>query len=371
MVDKGFYTITVPCASPTSLLSKLHLSNTPWLFKGLQQSDTLSSLIEDLRSNQILAASDGSFCKDTSVTTAGWVLENATGSQFISGLTTPAFSVQCNGAYRGKLVGLLSIVHMSTYLCLQHNISHTVIHVSCDNIRALKTAFEFDSFKRSPKHKHADILSAISGLLNLGIVSIQSSHVYGHQDSYTPYDQLSRAAQMNVRMDTLAKIANEQVKNGTLQAPISSQHPLGFKSVTIQGRHTHHQLNTVLYSHISEKIMHQWWLSKGRYTLEDIPSIHWQICSDASHSHTQAKKKFRAKWVSGYLGRRRKMRQLNLCAGDSCPFCQEPNETTTHILKCSHQDSISIWNSGMIDLQQKLEKIHTDPELIAALINDL
>ena len=106
--------------------------------------------------------------------------------------------------------------------------------------------------------------------MDLNIVKFTTAHVFGHQDVSTPYDQLSRKAQMNVRMDSLAKIANTQVKNGSLIPPASSHHPLGFLPVSVNNRQTHHQLSHNLYSMISEKITHQWWLSKGRYAVDDI-----------------------------------------------------------------------------------------------------
>ena len=142
------------------------------------------------------------------------MLESASGQQFISSIVCPSFSSICNGTYPGELAGLLASVHMATYLCLNHNIPNTIINVSCDNIQVLECFFQRDKYTRSSKQKHYNILSAMAGLLNLDIVQVQASHVYGHQDNTTSYENLDRRAQINVRMDTLAKLGNCQVQVG-------------------------------------------------------------------------------------------------------------------------------------------------------------
>ena len=370
LADNTCPMIVIP-STTTPLIEKLDPTKTPWLFVGVNKSSNMHHLIQDLMQGTLVAASDGSFCIDTSVTTAGWTLESRCGSQHISGIATPAFTTKCNGAYRGELAGLLSIVHMATYLCLSHNIPHTTITIYCDNVRALDIAFNKQSYTRNPSHKHSDIVSGIAGVLKLGIVSISFQHVYAHQDSTVPYEDLPREAQMNVRMDALAKTANRLVKQGSLHPPRVSNHPLGFLPVSVDNRWIHHQAKDMIYSFLSEKITHQWWLTKGRYTLQDIPSIHWDTCSSAAESQTRRRRQFMSKWASGCMGTGKNMRLWNLRAGDGCPFCLEPAEDTTHILRCQHQDAIAIWNAELDLLTNKLIHLGTSMELVAALVNDL
>ena len=56
---------------------------------------------------------------------------------------------------------------MVTYLALEHNLSTPSITIGCDNVNALKSSFEFDVKSLNPKHKHADLLSGMAGLLQL------------------------------------------------------------------------------------------------------------------------------------------------------------------------------------------------------------
>ena len=103
-----------------SLLDQLHPDKTPWLFQGIQQSPTIDTLLHDIETGTAVAASDGSFDKNTCITTGGWIIESQDGTEFISGMSTPAFTSTCKGAYRGEIAGLLSLTHMLTYLSVKH-----------------------------------------------------------------------------------------------------------------------------------------------------------------------------------------------------------------------------------------------------------
>ena len=198
LVDNAYHVINIPSTPQLSLQEKLHPTCCQWLFHGLHQSESLVPLINSLHWNIAVAGSDGIFCPKTYTTTAGWTIKSAPGQLWLSGIVCPAFNSLCNGAYCGELAGLLAIVHMVTYLCLCHNVPSTTLVLSCDNIRAIEPSFQWSHHSWSPKHKHSDILSALAGLLQLVIVKVLPSHVYGHQDKNTPYEQLDRHAQINV-----------------------------------------------------------------------------------------------------------------------------------------------------------------------------
>ena len=117
-----------------STLDSLHPSQTSWLFQGLQQLSSISTLLDDLDQGTAIAASDGSFDKNTSITTSGWIIESEDGKEFISGMSFPAFNSVCNGAYRGEIAGLLAITHMATYLAVKHGMNKATLTVGCNNI---------------------------------------------------------------------------------------------------------------------------------------------------------------------------------------------------------------------------------------------
>ena len=353
------------------LLNLLQPEKFPWLFNAVQRTPDITKLLHDLQKGTELAMSDGSYYPDSNVTTSAWILESSDGTQSISGLTTPFFSPTCNGAYRSEISGLLAIIHITTYLTLEHNLSEPTITIGCDNIKALTTCFDMDYLHRNPTAKHADLLSGIAGLLRLNLIKINHRHVYAHQDDDKDYEDLPRLAQMNVRMDWLAKFASSQIIEKHIVPPKSSHHPLGFIAVTVHGKVIPHQIKHDIYNAISEKLTHQWWISKGRYNIHDIPLLHWEVCAAASTSQSKSDQKFSAKWTTGHLATGTKMMQWKKRAKDNCPFCLAPEETTYHILTCPHDNSKNIWESSFETLIKSLTRIDTESELLSTLTYDL
>ena len=134
-------------------------------------------------------------------------------------------------------------------------------------------------------------------------------YVKAHQDNETSYENLDSLLQMNVKMDWLAKVGNQAVKDGTILMTQQSSHPLGFTPVTIHNKPLPHQLSSMLYEAITEKFLHQWWLLKAKYTLRDIPAIHWEVCERANETSGHTAQVFASKWASGFLATGSKVQQ--------------------------------------------------------------
>ena len=318
-----------------------------------------------------MAACDGSYCPNTFVTTAGWILESEDGSEFISGVTTPSFSSECNGSYRAEISGILAIIHLTTFLPIKHDIGQISLVLGCDNTKALDQCFCSPASSRNPKQKHSNLLSAVSGLLLLDRVNISFRHIKAHQDDVVEFDKLPRMAKMNVRMDWLAKAGANLIKDNHLSAPKQSSHPLGFMAVSVHSRPVLHCLSSTLYNYISDKKIHEWWLSKDRYNLHDIPLIHWGICTSATATLPPSTHKFAAKWTSGHLGTGEKMVKWQFRPSDECPFCSTPGEDTAHILLCQHSSALEAWDEQLKKFASALQKWETHPSLMIALVEDL
>ena len=355
-----------------SLADTLNPREFQWLFAGMKRSENIDKIIGDLRSNNVVAVSDGSFGLDNSiVTTAAWIIQSKDGSQFISGVTTPPYNEGCKGAYRAELSGLLAIIHMTSYLCAKHKIQKGKVHIGCDNQKALTTSFQWTHAKRNTNQKHSDLLSAISGLLRVGLLSVSYEHIPAHQDEILTQEELSPMAKLNVQMDLMAKVAAKLVMDGELSPPRYIDHPLGFLPLRVHDRPICHLSSTKLYEFISDIAIHEWWLTKNRYQVRDIPSIHWGICSEAAKKESKTSQRFAAKWVSGQLASGKKMKQWKFRPYDSCPFCMQENEDTEHIMLCQHQDAINIWNTQLLAIKELLTKWETEANLQVALCQDL
>lgn len=176
---------------------------------------------------------------------------------------------------------------------------------------------------------------------------------------------------MNVRMDWLAKFGRHKVQEGLIPRTPHSCHPLGFHLVTIRGRIIPDQVDEKLYNYIVDKNLHLRWISKRKYTISDIPKVHWEVLRTGANTQTWSEAKFSAKWSSGFLGIGKQMVKWKLRAGDGCPYCLHPKEDTMHILSCQHQDAVITWEENMKSLFNKIQRWDTDPTLMTALHNVL
>ena len=97
--------------------------------------------------------------------------------------------------------------------------------VACDSSSALlKGTDKF--FNVQCNHKHADLLSSCTKILNSNNIHVSPKHVLGHQDDSMNYQSLPRLSQMNVRMDYFAKqsrtLFSDQIQEHRVYIPLGS-----------------------------------------------------------------------------------------------------------------------------------------------------
>lgn len=145
-----------------------------------------------------IAVSDGSFDPKEEKGSAAWVLESNDGSQSISGFSLIPNNEETKGSYRNELGGLLAIVHMVVWLEKNYGLQEGQVHIGCDGLTILKTAFFKSLQSQSCKKQHRNILSPISHLLSITKIKFCPFHVKGHQDNVFSFHSLSREEKMNV-----------------------------------------------------------------------------------------------------------------------------------------------------------------------------
>ena len=123
------------------LQSILQPKKFPWLFKPVQRSKSIKTLMADLQNGIAVAACDRSFFPDDNITTESWIIESQSSNQFISGMSVPFLSSLYNEAYCAELTGILAIIHMATYLTLSHKLDNPSLTILYDNIKALERSF--------------------------------------------------------------------------------------------------------------------------------------------------------------------------------------------------------------------------------------
>jgi hypothetical protein len=107
-------------------------------------------------------------------------------------------------AYQAEAAGIYGCVAFTNKLMKHHQLDQGGVTMACDCLWALRNIFEHKFDK--PSQPHYDLVHSCRLLITLSPVTWHSHHVCGHQDDHGRYQDLDRCEQLNVDMDTLAKL---------------------------------------------------------------------------------------------------------------------------------------------------------------------
>lgn len=280
-------------------------------------------------------------------------------------------AVALQSAYRSEILGLLALldyIYFNEDIVLTNTASMTIY---CDNERVLGVISRWSRDKFTPKAKHADLISALLAVRDKLGITIVVQHVKAHQDDSIPYHLLTPQAQLNVDMDKDAKeIVNIMITCPTVRAN-TSHHPYSFALCSWRNKPVLQEMHSELYYHITHAKMEQYWIKKKRLTPETITKVDFDALQVAATSTTINRRRFLAKWACEYISTGKNMQQWGLRYEGNCPFCNNPNETTTHILTCRHVDSLAVWNEALHKFTQKTFGNHTCWYLHLAIYSEL
>lgn len=341
-----------------------------WLYYEVFETKTIGTLIQDLKAGHAIAVSDRSYKSKTNKGGAGWVIESKDGTEYIRGHCIVPGPAGSQSAYRSELVGLLAILDKLNILCQQFNIMKGGCKVACDGLAALQEATTGNEQWQTPRKEHCDILSATNRLIKKMPIVITSVHVKGHSDD-KKNTGFSRLEEMNIKMDLAAKKVVERMEENDIISETFEQHPLSFSCPEVMGQTMTGNLNALLYKVVTERKAEEYWIQKGRYTKESSQQIDWDNHEIAFKREKQGFKRFIAKWTTGMISVGKQMARWKLRHNSSCPMCNEPEEDTLHILKCTNEVAVELWEECQWGLIVALYKIETAPSAIMAMIEEL
>jgi hypothetical protein len=107
-------------------------------------------------------------------------------------------------AYRAEAAGIYGCVAFTTKLMKHHQLDQGGVTMACDCLSALHNIFDHNIDK--PSQPHYDLLHSCRLLIAESPATWYSRHVRGHQDDHKRYEDLDCWEQLNVDMDTLAKL---------------------------------------------------------------------------------------------------------------------------------------------------------------------
>jgi hypothetical protein len=348
-------------------------STTPqfnWLHYKVIQSDSIQLLLQDLASNNAITVTDGSYHPFDETGSAAWTIESESGDEYISGISLIPGDASSQSAIRSELVGILAIY---TYLHkLQTDLRLPALGgvLGCDCRSALESTF-FSYRPPRVTDYHADIKASIHHYHNISSIHMQPIHIYAHQDDFVPYINLSRLEKMNVRMDYLAKQARIDYGAVLYETDPNIQLPFSFATVTVDDRIIPDNMKLTLYQHISSKQTQSYWIQKRVLTQQTAPLIYYDAIGRASTLSNLSTKIFISKWASGHLGTGKVVVRNKYRMDGSCPFCLHPQEDTTHIMDCQHDEALNNWKKHLLCLVLKMHKLHFPNGLTIAIKREL
>ena len=111
--------------------------------------------------------------------------------------------------------------------------------------------------------------------------------------------------------------------------------------------------------------------------LHDIPEdllhdgIHWEALRRAMEREPLGKQRWLCKHCARQCGVGRNLKRRKYQSHDNCPRCDQPNETTTHVLRCLDVGARNQWADTREDLITWLQMMQTNMALQDAILQRL
>jgi hypothetical protein len=137
--------------------------------------------------------------------------------------------------------------------------------------------------------------------------------------------------------------------------------------VQIRNRCISSNLVQEIRQHCSIKRAEKYWKEKSLMMKDNFD---WEAVKLANTSVTRARQHWVTKHSSGFCSVGVMAKRMGLRPTDECPRCREP-ETTTHVWLCQAEETTELWITRIEGLQHYMEELHTDPEIIAQIIEGL
>ena len=195
---------------------------------------------------------------------------------------------------------LVACAVLSAILFLHHYCNcfgvtlHNKITAGCDNqalVDKLSWLLE-DPYHQSNLHNETDS-EAIRILLKIIPANYKISHVYGHQDEKTKYENLTIDAKLNVDSDRLATTNKKLPINMNI-----TSYPF---SIYIKGKYAHHHsYETIrIESHADEA--QDWLKSKYSWSSKDFQTIDWDNHSKVLNTQPAPQRRFSLRFMHHHL----------------------------------------------------------------------
>jgi hypothetical protein len=347
-----------------------------WAVTHLKPPSSEDTLLHALRDGTALAITDGSFDPFTGRGAAAFCLSTADGKIYHTGAhETPGTSLN-SSAYRSELSGVLGSLLLCQAYCTAYSIESGTLVIGCDNMLAGRYGVEFNNIC-NPSLDHYDLLQAISKVRANIPLKLRYAHVEGHQREKYAGRPLSVAANLNDRMDSLAKAYLQYRKNRHPQ-PLCPVMPQEW-SVSVGGTKLCTRIKTQLRHLLESRTVENMWStpkrrSRGRgmkppiFLPAQISLFDFPATQKAWDSVSGDRRRFVTKVGSDSLPVGVYMKRMGFWTHDECPCCGTPGETGAHLLCCKDPRMTAHRQKLIVAFQNKLRGFKTHPRILHTLI---
>jgi hypothetical protein len=349
-----------PIDTPLDLV----LNNDKWSIRTLDCPDNGKIIAQAIIAGTAVAVCDGSYKDDFG--TAAFVLQNGNSktSRILGAHVTPGHPDEIN-PYRSELGGILAIVVTAEAIASFYDIHTGTIELGCDCEAGITAIFEHEY--DTPKQPHHDLIHEIRAKLATSKLTWKYRHVSGHQDKHTSYHLLDMWGQLNVEMDSLAKVYWNDTSSVTVPFYPYSTH--GW-SIWTGDRKLSSWDRTILYDHAQSTAILKHWSKRRNIPANLIHSIDWQACKHAIKLLGLNYSLWIPKWLAGFAPVGKVLLRNKLQPHAECPRCSA-FETTAHVLLCPAPKATQQWEASLANLNVWLIKANTLPDLRKAIISRL
>ena len=326
-----------------------------------------------LSRERCFAASDGSAPQHKG--SFAWILSNNKGER-LARCSGPVLG-HAISSYRAEGFGMLSFLRFLSRMQEIHGQNRQRLiapHLVCDNqgiVQSVDKLSKFPSiFPNTTMEAEWDVLAQIlKELTHLSRSSPDIEHIQGHQDSRTPYEQLSLLAQLNCDTDAHANAylrENPTLDHKTTPIFPAAECLLQLHHGTISRDIKYECSEARNLPPLQKKIIQTSdWATHDVFDLIDWGAHSRALNKQGKHFPTLVK------YIHHILPLGMRVHKYDRKYPPNCPSCREPSETLHHFWRCQAATRLTWRRNFLKQLDKRLIELGTGPEVRKLLVSKL
>ena len=321
-------------------------------------------IAEAIKQHTAIALTDGSYKQRGA---AGYCIGASLSNLWRGACRVPGHdSVQ--SSYRSELTGVYATMQLCNKVCELYKITDGSIILACDNLGAGHKACQ-TLFYPGTQWDHFDLLQAIYRLRQKLPIKVYYQHVEGHQRTKHPTCVLDDWAVLNERMDGLAKAYLSYSQSEDILPDTIDEEEWHVK---VQGKKICIKAKQIIERMLRQSDVIKYWTQprqrngtwhETKFTQEQLSLLDVNNIQKAWDHRAGQLKRFICKMAVDQLATGKYMKRMRFWPIDKCPRCLQDNETTLHVLQCTHPEAKTLAEKLTEELVAQLGQYPSCPQL--------